>query len=896
MRPWTAVGSGVVTLLVLLLPLSAEAQVATALVEGRVLDPSGAPAPGATVTLRHLGTGASRTAVANTSGLYRIAALPVGPYEVQVELTGFVTQVRSGIVLRVGQQASLDFTLAVAPVQELVTVQADAPMIQTTKSALGATITTRQIDELAVADRNFSSLAYLVPGVANTSGGSDDAETGIGSSGAKGTGNTFLIDGLSADGDALSESRGLYSLDAIAEYEVLTTQYSAEFGQASGAVLNVVTRSGTNDVQGRVFGYYRADELSANDPFVQADPVTGETEEAPFSQKVFGGTLGGPIVKDRTFFFLSYDHTLRDETAVVAVDQQILTALGVNSETSLPRPMRRPLVMGKLVHQLSPDQSLTARYRLDHRSEENFQVGGTFTGEVGATVTRTNQDIGLLHTWVISPETLNEVRFQYAWQPNDITDVNCPDCPFISRPGFYTGKAASFPQEFSETRFQVMDTYSFSLGSDHFLKAGVDYSKIGLDGFVEQNFDGFFIFQTVAPFDPADPTTHPLIWQGSEGDPSFDVDNDIVALFLQDQWRLAPNLTLNLGLRWDYEHSVATKDNKANFGPRLHFVWDPWKNGETAIRGGYGRYYDQVFLNVILFSELLDGSLTTTTLFQPGYPDPFVGGAGIPLPNPPPTIFRFQDDLETPYTDTVSIGFQRELAPDLALGVDGVFARGRNQLALIDVNYAGPGVPRLDPNFTQINEIQAEGRMNYRALQVGLQKRFRNSYALNLAYTLSDTKRDTDGHQFRPQDPRDLAAEYGPSDIDARHNFAGSANWEAFWGIHLGLSGRFLSALPYNVETGTDDNGDLSVNDRPPGVSRNSEREESAWSMDLRLAKAFNLGNTRLEVIGEVFNLFNHSSRSGFVGNMQAPNFGEATEVAESFPPRQVQLGFRLDF
>jgi hypothetical protein len=175
-------------------------------------------------------------------------------------------------------------------------------------------------------------------------------------------------------------------------------------------------------------------------------------------------------------------------------------------------------------------------------------------------------------------------------------------------------------------------------------------------------------------------------------------------------------------------------------------------------------------------------------------------------------------------------------------------------------------------------------------------KRFSHRYSFGVAYTLSHTKRDTDGHQFRPQDPRDLAAEYGPSDIDARHTVAGNANWDAFWGIKLGLSGRYRSAQPYNVTTGTDDNGDLSVNDRPAGVSRNSARGDSAWTIDMRLAKAIGLGKARLEIIAEAFNLLNHPSRASFVGNRQSPSFGQPTAVAISFPPRQIQLGARLEF
>jgi len=284
----------VVLALVFLWPAAAPAQVTTALVYGRVLDDSGAPVQGATITARHAATGLERSAQTDTSGAYRIAALPVGAYEVGVELTGFATQERSGITLRIGQEAHLDYQLKVAQVVETITVQAEAPIVETTKSALGGTITNKQIDQLPVAERNFVNLAYLVPGIVN-SVNSENSEVTIGSSGANGTGNTFLIDGLSNDQDAVSSTRGFFSLDAIAEYQVLTNQYAAEFGQATGAIINVLTRSGDNDFRGRAFGYYRADELSANNPFVRPDPVTGEKEKAPFSQKVFGGFLSGPL-------------------------------------------------------------------------------------------------------------------------------------------------------------------------------------------------------------------------------------------------------------------------------------------------------------------------------------------------------------------------------------------------------------------------------------------------------------------------------------------------------------------------------------------------------------------------------------------------------------------------
>ena len=580
---------------------------------------------------------------------------------------------------------------------------------------------------------------------------------------------------------------------------MLTNQYAAEFGQASGAIINVLTRSGDNDFRGRAFGYYRADALSANSPFVRPDPATGEKEKAPFSQKIFGGFLAGPLKKDKTFFFVSYDHTLRDDTLVVTVNPAILRALGQETDTTVPHPVRRPLFLAKIDHHLTPRQRLTARYRLDQRSEDNFIVGGTHTRETGVNPKLVNQDLALSHTWVIAPGTLNEARFQFARSDNDLTDVACPGCPLILRPSVLTGKDLGLPQSYVEDRFQFVDALSFTVGK-HALKAGVDFSAITVDGSVPQNFDGMFVFTTDAPFDAAIPATYPEVWEGSTGSPNFEISNNIFALFVQDQWRLTPHVTLNLGLRWDYEDHGASKDDKGNFGPRLHFAWDATKDGRTAVRGGYGRYHDQVFLNVVLFSVLLDGSIRTTTLFMPGYPDPFVGGAGIRLPVPPPSIARYQQDMDTPYSDIFSVGLQREIVKDLAVSVDGVYSRGRSLLALIDVNYAGKGVPRTNPGFTQIDEIQSAGRMSYKALQLGVQKRFSNRYSFTLAYTLSENLRDTDGHQFRPQDPRDLAAEYAPTRNDARHTFGGSANYDAPWGIKVGLSG--VTAPPSRTTSG----------------------------------------------------------------------------------------------
>jgi outer membrane receptor for ferrienterochelin and colicin len=885
---------GAAVAVALLWPLTAAAQVTTATVQGRVVDESNAPVPGATITARNTDTGASRTATTDAGGGFRIAALPVGSYEVTAALAGFATKVRSGLTLTVGQEANLEFSMKMAPVAETVTVVGDAPVVETTKTTLGKTITTKQLDELPVSGRNFTNLAFLSPGIlVNASTGG----TTIAAGGATGRNNAFVIDGLTNDEVAVSATRGETSLDAIREFQVLSNQFSAEFGQASGAVINVLTRSGTNDFEGRVFTYYRADPLAANDPFATRNPTTGEVPKAKFTQKVFGGFLGGPVQKDRTFFFLSYDHTVRDETGVVSVADNVLRAFNQSTDKNIPQPTRNPRFLAKLDHRLSPDQTLSFRARYDHQTQANVGVGGVNTIERGYDFTRTDQDYALSHTWVISPRALNEFRGQYAHRFLDFNvDNYCAHCPTINRPSINLGKANNLPQGRTEKRFQFVDTLSFNVlnrGGDHYFKAGADVSLVDLPFFFHNNLDGTFTFATDAPFNAADRSTYPTTYTRNTGDPTLDLKDNIYSLFVQDQWRLTPYLTFNLGARYDFEDSLSTSQDKDNVSPRFHFAWDPLKDGKTSIRGGWGRYIDQVFLNIPI-NAAQGTSFVGITITNPGYPDPFVGGT-LRAPPPPSTVV-FAPDLNTPYSDSFSLGFQRELFRDVALSVDAVYTHGKAQLLSIDTNYTINGIARPDPNFGRKIMTQSIGESKYKALQVGLDKRFSRRYSFGLAYTLSETKRNVEDFNFTAVDHRNIDAEWGYGTNDARHTLGGSLNVDAPWGVKLGLGGRYRSALPYNITTGLDNNQDTFVNDRPAGVARNSARGSAVWTIDTRLAKAFRFGRRSLETIVEAFNVLNHPSLGTYIGNQRSAQFGKPTATVANFAPRQIQLGLRLNF
>ena len=864
---------------------------------GRIADESGGGLPGVTVSARNLETGVTRSAVSDAQALYRLVALPVGTYELTFALTGFATEVRSGIRVLVGQQAEINPSLKVARVAETVSVLADVPIVETTKSSIGANITTRQIDELPLPERNFESLAFLAPGITQ----SVTETTNISAAGSNGSANTMLIDGVSNDLDAVNDFRGDYSPDAIGEFQVMSSQYSAEYGQASGAIINVVTRSGGNDWHARAAGYYRADSLAASDPFAQVNPNTGEKEETPFDQWILSLSGGGPIIKDKLFFFASFEQTWRNATAVVGVDPNLLESLGLGSDTAFPQDVREPRVVAKMDYHPTSSQTLMGRFRLDNPKTTNNFVGAdagggaVVTEEAGFTQTTKNYDGVISHTWVINPNTLNDARIQLARQDDDL-DPNCPGCAFISRPSLVSGKLPNQPQTLREDRFQALDSVSLNLfGGDHFVKAGFDYSRIKLDAFVPQNFDGVFVFTTDAPFDANNPDTFPFLWQGGSGDANIALRNNIVALYVQDQWRATSNLTFNIGLRWDYEDNVYTKHDWQNFGPRAHFAWDPTKDGKTSVRGGFGIYYDQVLLNAPLLATIFEpGRFNFQTILNPGYPDPFSNSNGVPIPLPA-NISILDRDNTTPYKNVGSLGVQRELTSDMAFSLDFVYAVSYHLLLLRDANAPIQGV-YPDPTIGVAYEPQTRGRGKYKAMQLGLLKRFGDSFGAQLAYTLASTKDNTDGSQYTPSDNHNIESDYGPSSNDIRHTLNLAVDWRGPWGIVLGTSGSLLSSPPFNIITGNDDNGDTYISDRPAGEERNSGRGATLWTVNLRLAKAITIGPTNLNLIVEAFNVFNHVNPTNYIGNMQSSLFGRPTAASTGqFGPRQIQFGIRWD-
>ncbi|MGH9383124.1 MAG: TonB-dependent receptor [Vicinamibacterales bacterium] len=899
-RPFRA---GLIVLFTSFLAAPVLGQTIGATLQGTVADEQGGVLPGATVTVINVETGWSRDTAADPRGWYRSAALAPGRYEMRVTLAGFVTLVRSGLVLTLGQEATVSLTLRVATVAETVTVTAESPLVETTSNALERTITRTELDSLPLIGRNFANLATMSPGVAGVGGG------GVSASGQTTRSNSYIIDGTSNDDTVVNTQRGGFSLEAVREFAVITNQFNAEYGMASGAIVNVITRSGTNNLQGRAFGFHRDDSFDAQDPFSRAQG----SGKAPFSQQRYGGFLGGPLVRDRFHYFAAYERLREERTSVVT------SALVPVDQREVPATDKGHQYFVKTDRRLNDDHGLSVRYRADSRGSAGNGIGGLNTRERGNNTNTLDQDIVSSVTSVLGSNALNEARFQFARRStlSNTRGYSVDGMPQINRPSGNFGKAQNMPQGRDENRYQLVDNFSYTRGG-HDLKVGADISLIRADSFFPRNRDGNFTFATDAPFNPADLSTYPTQYVVATLNPNQPLPNDLYSLFAQDQWRYKTNLTFSLGVRYDREAGfrkiTGTPDDGNNIQPRLGVIWDPWNDGRTAIRGGYGHYVDQSFLNIQLNVASAKDSVEIV-INNPGYPDPFSRGT---TQSTPPSTATVTPQPRTPETRTASLGVKREIVSGLAVSVDGVYSRGYHQYAWNDLNYPDPATGvRPDPTKGRVIVYDDYGNSWYSALLVGVEQRNFHGAAWNMSYTMAKTLRDVEGFQFTPQDLRNLAGDKSLASNDRRHQLVGSVTYRLPLGFQLGAVAQARSGLPWTVTTGTDNNRDSFIVDRPDlanaggdptdratystaftgrvgNLGRNSATGAGFFRLDARLSKIVNVGGLRYEVFVEGFNLTNRVNFNSPNGNLRSASFGRPTSIQGN--QRQVEIGVRIDF
>lgn len=827
---------------VLLLPAAARAQQETATVIGTIADSQRGALPGATVTARNVDTGFTRAVVSDTDGRYRLAAIPPGAYEFAAEMQGFGRGLRRGVTLTVGAEVVIDFELSVANVTEVVTITADSPIVETTTSAVQGTLRRDQIDLLPSAGRNYADLLRLIPGAA-----ANNSTYGFG--GSRGRSNTWNVDGVDNSDEISGYAHQSPALDSIQEIQVLVNGFKAEYGQASGGVVNVITRAGTNQVRGTGLFLFQDEGLRARSPYANRSlPVD------PFQRIQYGATVGGPIRRDRTHFFATYEREDRDTASVStftlpsaaqlgaasAVTRQFLTASGIDisrfGDGGTQRLVRPEFVdvhkaTGRVDQQLNDNQYFTVRYLLDSNDQPSGQSGTLLDYNGGGVFLRTDY-FNFNHKWVLSPNKLNEAYVQYGHHDEQINAIYTAIPRTNISSDFSLGSTTNFNPVTNHV-VTLNNNLTWTLGrtrtGDHVIKSGAQIKILRSDSFFDSNFRGTWTFANTAGFLAGTPTR----FTQNQGDSQLKRPNETYGLFIQDDWRPFRHLTLNLGLRYDYETAKTqalvnvtgeagpgVSRDRNNLSPRFGFAWSPGGDTRQAIYGGTGVYYDQVILNIIgnaRFTppKVIGVQIDSTPQAPLSFPDPFGGSTTVP----PPTVSIIDPEIVTPRNWNSQVGYRRELMRDLGIDVSFVYNRGYDHVGIINTNAAAPGTAtstgglnqgqRPDPAFTTKSFYTNYGDIEYRGLLVDLRKRFSNGFQGGVAYTLSKTENDSFNFVSSLQVPSRPDLSQGPDPNDRRHRIESHAEINLPFGVQLGTIVEYRSEAPLDIiANGRDLNGD----------------------------------------------------------------------------------------
>jgi outer membrane receptor protein involved in Fe transport len=781
---------------------AAQSQAAGGEIEGTVTDQSGAVLPGVTVTIRNTATGISRETTTETSGLYRAPLLPVGPYEVTAVLAGFSTTKRANVTLSIGQTLTVDVSLKLSGTQEEVTVTAEAPIIEPARTHQATTVGAVAVANLPVNGRNFIDFVLTTPGVTRDTRSGD-----ISFAGQRGILNSLVIDGADNNNTFFGQTLGRtgsgrapyqFSQDAVQEFQVNRNAYSAEYGRAGGAVINVVTKSGTNDFHGSAFEFYRDKSLNAN---TWANKIrTPIPDRAPFRINQFGGSLGGPIQKDKAFFFFSYDGQRRSlPNAITPLSVTVPAAILNSSDPAVQAGLRlvqaangdytltrdQDVFLGKIDYQFDARNRLSVRY-----NHQNFTGGNNES--TGATSAQEHTGNSLVHTrslnavlsTVFNARFYNELRAQWG-RDQEPGEANT-DAPEVNlRQGSATvlvfGRNFFSPRETTIKRFQVADAVTWIRGA-HSLKAGFDLNFDKIFNFFPGNFGGRYFFNSIAGLGTGFPNAAGESYQqafagaGTTGATTHP-DLSEYAAFVQDEWRASRKLTLSFGLRYDVQGiaqpNVRNPDaqlaaagidtsfihvDKNNLGPRVGFSFTP--DVKTVIRGGYGIFYGRTPSIMIGTADSGNAinvqTITFTGALVPKYPSVFATiPTGATLPKP--SIQFFDPAFQNPQVHQASLGVDRALSSDVAVSVSYMFVAGRSLALSRDFNVGDP-VPTAVPiqgggsvtvdrfptrpftNFDRVVRFESTGRSNYNGATIEVKKRFGGRFLGNLAYTLSHVK------------------------------------------------------------------------------------------------------------------------------------------------------------
>ena len=822
-------------------------QATTGTIEGTVTDQSGAVLPSVEVNVKNTETGVSRIALTDERGNFRAPLLPVGRYEVSVDFKGFAPFRQPGVVLTVGQTVTLTVPLSVAGANQEVSVTAEAPLIETSRTQISSTVDDRAVANLPVNGRNFIDFVLLTPGVTR------DVRSGdISFAGQRGTLNSLVVDGADNNNTFFGQTAGRtgsgrapfqFSQDAVKEFQVNSNGYSAEYGRAGGAVINVVTKSGTNEFHGSVFEFYRDQSLNANDVINKIQ----NRAKSPYHFNQFGGSAGGPIKEDRHFFFFSYDGQRSKIPNLVflnlpsAVPSDAATQSAIQTLTSLSQSWNRTLnqdtFLGKSDLQLSAAHRLSVRYNQQNFTGEGFENGGPQNSfeHTGAALVKTNTISGTF-TSIVSNRFINEFRSQFLRdkEPGQ-ANSDKPEAT-IQQSGqtvLVIGRNFFSPRETTIKRGQFADTASYIAGR-HSMKFGGDWNIDRIVNFFPGNFSGAYTFTSLASFAGGRPTgtgeryVQAFAGTGTSGATTKPNLSEFAAFF-QDDIRINPRLTLNLGVRYDFQgiEQPTTQNpdaqlaaagidtskiptDKNNMAPRVGFAFRPASGSDRlVVRGGYGLFYGRTPSIMIGTAHSNNGlnvqTITVTGSAVPTYPntlDAIPAGAAAPAP----TIFYFSKDYVSPYTEQGNLSIEFGLTNNVSVSATYLGVRGAHLQRSRDTNVVGlstASIPianestslsyqritgRLFSSIARAIAFESTANSIYHGLTLELNKRYSAHFQQRFAYTWSKAIDDVpDATAVVPQgaddakyvqNPLNMRDDRAPSGNDQRHRLVVSGVWD----------------------------------------------------------------------------------------------------------------------
>jgi hypothetical protein len=827
-------------------------------VTGTVQDPSGGSVTGATLSLRSLSGGDTQTGQTDGAGSFRFDASAQGTYELRAESAGFKPSI---VRLKLGSRAPapMRLVLSLADLREQVTVAGRAVTVNTDA---GDNMDTIRLDRKAL--KGLPILGNDIVGAVSEL--LDSSALGAG-------GVSLVVDGMETSEKGVTAS-------AIQEVRINQDPYSAEYFRPGKGRIEIITKPGTREFHGDFNFQFRDSALDARNAFAAARPNE--------QRRIFEGNLTGPAGRGgKSSFVISANHEEENLESLVYA----LTPAGRVS-SNFPQPQRQNELNGKYTRQIAAGHTLALRYELEDENVKGQGAGGFNLPETASDFTNRAHHVYVNYHGTLTPRLVNEFSLR-AGRHDEHTTSRLRGSPSIVVLDAFTAGGAQADQRATENHVQFTDMAIYTRGK-HLLKFGVsvpDWSRRGTND--HSNSDGTFYFSSLADYALGTPYSYTV--QRGNGYLAFWQKE--LGLFMQDDVKLRANLTLAVGLRYDWQNYLGDHNNLA---PRLSLAWAPDRGRKTVIRAGAGIFYDRTGEGAVSDMLRFNGAhLLSMTLENPGYPNPL--GPGISLAAQPANMVRFARNLRSPYLGQYSAGVERQLDKSLTLTANFTAITGVKMFRSRDANAPAPPLygARPDAAAGVVREIESAGRLSSRSVELGLRGSITRHFKGTVQYTAGSAWNNTGGINALPADSYDFRNEWAHAPFDMRERFTVMGVLRPDKLLNLGVRVGVDTGRPYTMTTGRDGNHDGIAADRPTGVPRNSLRGPGTSNLDVRWSKDFQVSPGKkdegpaLGLSVDAFNVLNHVNYASMVGNVSSPFFGKPVSAR---PARRVQLALQFSF